>query len=73
MSHIHGEEVDFHSDTHDAKKFLEHQENRHVAEAYFAQARKDGEAHFYADGEKFTIKHEKGENGEGTLSVHHHH
>jgi hypothetical protein len=73
--HIHGIEVGFHSSTENARNFLGHEENRHVAEEYLKQAEKHGEAHFYTDGNKYTIKHETGENGKSIFSVdkNHHH
>lgn len=73
MSHIHGEEVDFREDTHEARKLLEHPESGHVARAYFEQAQKDGTAHFYAGGDKYDIRLKKGEEGgKDSFSVHRH-
>jgi hypothetical protein len=67
--HIHGTAVGFHSGTEEAQSFLKHEGNRYAAQGYLEQAEKNGEAHFYADGKKYTITHEKDENGQGAFSV----
>ncbi len=68
--HIDGIEVGFHSGTEGAHSFLNHTENRHVAQDYLKQAKEKGEAHFYdKNGDKFKIEHKLGEDGKSVFSV----
>ncbi|HYD91813.1 MAG TPA: hypothetical protein VEA37_10050 [Flavobacterium sp.] len=65
MSTIHGREVSFSDDTHEAKEFLKHPEHRRVAEIYFDLAEKRGKSYFYAgDGDRYEIEYTKGNEGE---------
>lgn len=68
--HIHGTEVDFHSDTESAKDFLKN--NGHAAKNYFEHAKNKGEAIFYdGEGNKFKIEH-KEEDEKDSFSIHRH-
>ena len=67
--HIHGAPVGFHDNTEDALKFLNHPENRHAAQSYLNEAKEHGEAHFYAEGKKFTVTHQGSEDGKDAFSV----
>ena len=70
IHHIHGTEVGFHTGAEGAHSFLNHGENRHVAESYLKQAKETGVAHFYDDkGNKFKIEHKQGEDGKSVFSV----
>lgn len=68
--HIHGIEVGFHGGTEGAHSFLNHEENRHVAQDYLKQAQEKGVAHFYdKNGDKFKIEHKLSEDGKSVFSV----
>jgi hypothetical protein len=60
LHHIHGTEVNFHTDANESIDFLKNGIHNETAQKYFNRAQEHGEAHFIDDhGIKYTIKHEK--------------
>ena len=70
---IHDEKVGFHSNTEEARSFLEHGVHGEAFRDYLKTAQAEGKAHFTVPGgQKFTIEHEVGEDGKSNFSVRKH-